>query len=80
MTEEKLEKGLELQRKIKGYKKFLVAFDSTFSNIIKANDYEGDKDKSQVITLSSEPELESMIIKYFADKVAELETEFEQLN
>ena len=79
MTEEQLRKGLELSNKIKGYKKFLDAFNSPYGNIIKANDFEGDREKSQIIMLSSEPELESIIIKYFADKVAKLETEFEEL-
>ena len=49
-------------------------------NIIKANNYEGNKDKSQIIMLSSEPELESMVIRYFADKIESLEREFEATN
>ena len=77
MTEETLDKAYEINRSIKKYKAFLKAFDSPFVNIIRANDFEGDTEKSQIITLSSEPELESMVIKYFADKIESLEREFE---
>lgn len=80
MTEETLDKAYEINRKIKRYKVFLKAFDSPYVNIIRANDFEGDRDKSQIITLSSEPELESMVIKYFTDKIESLEQEFETIN
>lgn len=80
MTEEKLKKALEIEQKISTYKKFLKAFDSPYVNVIRANDYDGDREKSQIILLCSEPELESTIIKYFADKVEQLEKEFEELN
>ena len=79
MTEEVLDKAYEINRNIKKYKAFLKAFDSPFVNIIRANDFEGDREKSQIITLSSEPELESMVIKYFADKIESLEREFENV-
>ena len=80
MTEETLDKAYEINRSIKKYKSFLKAFDSPYVNIIKANNYEGNKDKSQIIMLSSEPELESMVIRYFADKIESLEREFEATN
>ena len=80
MTEETLEKALELQRNIKSYKKFLKAFNGPFINIIRANEFEGERDTSQIVIISSEPELESMIKKYFVDKIGNLETELEQIN
>ena len=79
MTEEILDKAYEIQRNIKKYKSFLKALGSPFVNIIRANDFEGDREKSQIITLASEPELEKMITVYFADKIEDLEQEFENI-
>lgn len=80
MTEEKLEKAYKLNKDIKNCKKILKAFNSPFVNIIRLNDFEGEKDTSQIITLSREPELEMCVREYFTHKLEVLEQEFKKLN
>ena len=80
MTEETLEKAYKLNRDIKNCKKILKAMNSPFVNIIRLNDFEGEKDTSQIITLSSEPELEMYVREYFIHKLEVLEQEFAKVN
>lgn len=80
MTEEKLEKAYKLNRDIKNCKKIIEAMNSPFMNIIRLNDFEGKRDTSQIITLSSEPELEMYVREYFIHKLEVLEKEFAELN
>ena len=80
MTEEKLDKAYKLNKEIKNCKKILKAFNSPFVNIIRLNDFEGERDISQIITLSSEPELEMHVREYFIHKLEVLEQEFARLN
>lgn len=79
MTEELLEKGNELNKKIKDCKKILKAFNSPYINIIRLNDYDGVRDTSQIVMLSSEPELEMHIREYFIHKLDALEQQLEKL-
>lgn len=80
MTEETLEKAYKLNRDIKNCKKILKAMNSPFVNIIRLNDFEGERDVSQIITLSSEPELETYVREYFIHKLEVLEQEFVKVN
>ena len=79
MTEELLDKAYKLNKEIKNCKKILKAMNSHFENIIKLNDYDGDRNISQIVTLSSEPELEIYIREYFIHKLEVLEQEFANL-
>lgn len=80
MTEEVLDKAYKLNKDIKNCKKILKAMNSPFVNIIRLNDFEGDKDISQIITLSSEPELEMNVREYFMHKLDVLEQQFAKIN
>lgn len=80
MTEELLDKAYKLNKEIKDCKKILKAMNSPFVNIIRFNEYDGDRDISQILTLSSEPELEIHIREYFIHKLEVLEQEFAKLN
>lgn len=80
MTEELLDKACKLNKEIKCCKKLLKAMNSPFENIIRFNDYDGDRDVSQIVTLSSESELEIYIREYFIHKLEVLEQEFAKLN
>lgn len=80
MTEEKLEKAYKLNQEIKTCKKILKAFNAPFTNIIRLNDFEGERDVSQIIMLSNEPELAMNIREYFIHKLELLEQEFAKLN
>ena len=79
MTKEILDKCNEINNKIKSYRNFLEAFNSSNTNIIESNYYEGNKNILEIVVLDNEPELESMIIKYISDKIANLEKEFEKI-
>lgn len=80
MTEELFDKAYKLNKEIKDCKKLLKAMNSPFVNIIRFNDFEVDIDTSQIVTLSSEPELEIHIREYFVHKLEVLEQEFAKLN
>lgn len=80
MTEELLDKAYKLNEEIKGCKKILKAMNSPYVNIIRFNDYDGDREVSQIVTLNSEPELERYIREYFIHKLEVLEQEFAKLN
>lgn len=80
MTEELLDKAYKLNKEIKDCKKLLKAMNSPLGNIIRFNEYDGDRDISQIVTLSSEPELEIHIREYFVNKLEVLEQEFAKLN
>lgn len=80
MTDETLEKAYKLNSDIKNCKNILKAMNSPFVNIIRLNDFEGERDTSQIITLSSEPELEMYVREYFIHKLEILEQEFAKVN
>lgn len=80
MTEELLDKAYKLNKAIKDCKKILKAMNSPYVNIIRLNNYDGDRDVSQTVSISSEPELEIYIREYFVHKLEVLEQEFAKLN
>ena len=79
MEEELLEQIQKLNRKVLRYKKILKAFDAPYINIIRLNNFDGERDMSQIVTLASEPELEAYIREYFKQKLEELEKEFAEI-
>ena len=54
MTIEQLEKANEIHKMLKEKKDFLKAFDSPFSNSIRAYDYDGNRDSTKTIYLENE--------------------------
>lgn len=80
MTEELLDKAYKLNKEIKDCKKILKAFNSPYVNILRLNDFEGEREISQIVTLSNEPELEMKIREYFFHKLDVLEQKFAELN
>lgn len=81
MTIEQLEKANEIHKKLKEKKDFLKAFDSPFSNCIRAYDDDGYRDSSKIryIYLENEKCLSDFIRSYVCGQIAELEKELEEL-
>lgn len=79
MTIEKLEKANEIYKKLKEKKDFLKAFDSPFSNSIRACDYDGNRDNSQVLLLENDKNLSDFIRSYISDQITELEKQLEDI-
>lgn len=79
MTEEILNKALDLKRKMEKYKSFLKAYNSPYSNKIEAYNFDGNKESSMTILLENEPELEMRIREYVMHKIEFLEQEFAKL-
>lgn len=80
MAERTLEKIRRLNKKIIRCKRVLKSLNSPYTNIIRLNDYDGGRDTTQIINLSSEPELEIYIREYFIHKLEVLESELANLN
>lgn len=79
MTLDFLEKANKLNKDITETRKVLKAFDSAFANVIKLNDYDCERETTQLVILSHEPDLEKMIREYFVNKLATLEQLFEKM-
>lgn len=79
MTSEKLIKANSINEKLNTYKKFIKAYDSVFSNSIRANNFDGNRDSSEIILLDNEPELSLLIREYFINKIDYLKKEFANL-
>lgn len=79
MTIEQLEKANVINDELKEYKDFLKAFDSPFSNQIKAHNYDGQRNLSQFINLENHKALSDLIRGYLLDQIAGLEKELEEL-
>ena len=81
MTQETLNKAIEINKKIDKYKAFLKAYNSTYSNEIVGNNYKAQLERvREIIILDNEPELEMMIREYIMHKIEALEQEFAKLN
>ena len=78
MTIEQLEKANESHKMLKEKKDFLKAFDSPFSNSIRAYDYDGNRDSTKTIYLENEKCLSDFIRSYVCGQIAELEKELEE--
>lgn len=78
-TSEKLIKANNINEKLNTYKKFVKAYDGVFSNSIRANNFDGNRDSSEIILLDNEPELSLLIREYFINKIDYLEKEFANL-
>lgn len=61
-------------------KKILKAFDSRYENVIRLKNYDGDREKTELVMLSKEPELEEQIREYFTHKLEALQREFAEIN
>ena len=79
MTIDQLEKANVINDALKEYKDFLKAFDSPFSNQIKAHNYDGQRNLSQVVILENHKALSDLIRGYITDQIAALEKELEEL-
>lgn len=79
MTIEQLEKANEIHKRLKEKKDFLKAFDSPFSNCIRAYNDDGYRDSSKYIYLENEKHLSDFIRSYVCGQIAELEKELEEL-
>ena len=76
MTEEFLKKAQRIYNDLERYRNILKAFNAPLVNILKCNSY---NDKAEIITISSEPELEMKIREYFIHKIDVLEAQFKEL-
>ena len=61
MTQEVFDKACELKDEIKRIKRILKAFNNPSENVIRCNAYNGEKDVTEFMYLSNEPELEMKI-------------------
>ena len=82
MTQETLNKAIEINRKIEEYEAFLNAYNSEFSNVIRATDFKHNSlaENTKIIKLNYEPELEMMIREYVMHKIEFLKQQFAKLN
>lgn len=79
MTVEQLEKANQINKEMKEKKEFLKAFNSPFVNAIRACDYDGHRDNSQVLCLENDKNLSDFIRGYISDQIAELEKQLEDI-
>jgi len=80
MTQEVFDKACKLKDEIKRIKRILKAFNSPSENVIRCNAYNGEKDVTEFMYLSNEPELEMKIREYLMHKLDVLEQKFAELN
>lgn len=79
MTKEQLTMAYEANKEINELEAFIKAFDSPYQNVIRANDYDGDVDKTKILNLSCHPRLEEIIRQEIKKTVQELQKQFEEL-
>ena len=79
MTKELFEKACKLNKDIEKYKKVLKACNSPSENVVRCNSFDGERDTSEIIFLSNEPELEMKIKEYLMHKLDVLEQQFKSL-
>lgn len=79
MTIEQLEKANKIHEELKEKKEFLKAFDSPYGNVIRANDYDGHREKTRLLFLYRYNELSNLIREYIVNQIVELEKQLEEL-
>lgn len=79
MTIEQLEKANKIHKELKEKQDFLKAFNSPYSNCIRAKDYDGNMDATKSLILENDENLSDLIRGYISDRITELEKRLEKL-
>ena len=79
MTQETFNKAKGLNNLIEEYKAFLRAYNSPYSNEIKAYSFDAHVENTKILILGNDSELEMMIREHIIHKIEVLEQEFAKL-
>lgn len=79
MTVEQLEKANKINEQLEEKKRFLKAFKSPYSNVIRACDYDGDRSSTETLLLENDKTLSDFIRGHISDQIADLEKQLEEL-
>ena len=80
MTQETLNKANGLNNLIEEYKAFLKAYNSPYSNEIKAYSFDAHHENTKKLIIENDSELEMKIREHIMHKIEVLEQEFAKLN
>lgn len=79
MTIDQFKKANKIYNELKERKDFLKAFDSPYSNEVRAHNFDGHVETTRNLLLENDKNLSDFIRGYISDQIAELEKQLEEI-